>query len=413
MVGYTSGIQFLQSALLTQSFGAYIALLAEEKGWSKTGLSGAAALHSTEAALLGPALGWIVDRFGAPVVIRAGVVISAAGFWALSEVQTLIGFYLSVLVIGLGATLGGYFPLTVSIVQWFERYRARALSIQSLGLAIGGLGVPLVAWVMHEYGWRIAAQGSAVIMLVVAFPLAWRLKRRPEDMGEQVDGLSVNNDRKSDEDTPNPPKPLSKLLMRGLTAKQALRTRAFWLLSLGHACALLIVTSVNVHAISHMKEGLGYSVAQASLVIMIMTIAQVAGVLAGAAIGDRFEKRLVAAGCMLLHATGILALAYATRFSHLVAFALLHGLAWGLRGPFMQALRADYFGRKSFGMIMGMSSLLVALGQISGPMVAGVMADLTGDYRAGFTLLATMAVAGSVMFVYAIKPKWDEPTEAV
>jgi MFS family permease len=135
--------------------------------------------------------------------------------------------------------------------------------------------------------------------------------------------------------------------------------------------------------------------------------------LAGAAIGDRFEKRLVAAGCMLLHATGILALAYATRFSHLVAFALLHGLAWGLRGPFMQALRADYFGRKSFGMIMGMSSLLVALGQISGPMVAGVMADLTGDYRAGFTLLATMAVAGSVMFVYAIKPKWDEPTEAV
>ena len=201
--------------------------------------------------------------------------------------------------------------------------------------------------------------------------------------------------------------------MRGLTAKQALRTRAFWLLSLGHACALLIVTAVNVHAISHMKEGLGYSVAQASLVIMIMTIAQVCGVLAGAAIGDRFEKRMVAAGCMLMHALGILALAYAARFSHLVAFGLLHGLAWGLRGPFMQALRADYFGRKSFGMIMGMSSLLVALGQISGPMIAGVMADLTGDYQAGFTLLAAMAIAGSVMFVYAIKPKWDEPTQVM
>jgi MFS family permease len=413
MVRYTSGIQFLQSALLTQSFGAYIALLAEEKGWSKTGLSGAAALHSTEAALLGPALGWIVDRFGAPVVIRCGVLVSALGFYTLSQVETLIGFYLSVLVIGLGATLGGYFPLTVSVVQWFERYRARALSFQSRGLALGGLGVPLVAGVMHEYGWRVAAQGSAVIMLLVAFPLAWRLKRRPEDIGEQVDGLLPTSDSQSDNETPNQAKPLSKRLIRGLTAKQALRTRAFWLLSLGHACALLIVTAVNVHAISHMKEGLGYSVAQASLVIMIMTIAQVCGVLAGAAIGERFEKRLVAAGCMLLHALGILALAYATRFSHLVAFGLLHGLAWGLRGPFMQALRADYFGRKSFGMIMGMSSLLVALGQISGPMVAGAMADLTGDYQAGFTLLAAMAIAGSVMFVYAIKPKWDEPTQVM
>ena len=322
MVRYTSGIQFLQSALLTQSFGAYIALLAEEKGWSKTGLSGAAALHSTEAALLGPALGWIVDRFGAPVVIRCGVLVSALGFYTLSQVETLIGFYLSVLVIGLGATLGGYFPLTVSVVQWFERYRARALSFQSLGLAIGGLGVPLVAWVMHEYGWRVAAQGSAVIMLVVAFPLAWRLKRRPEDIGEQVDGLLPTSDSPSDDETPNQAKPLSKRLMRGLTAKQALRTRAFWLLSLGHACALLIVTAVNVHAISHMKEGLGYSVAQASLVIMIMTIAQVCGVLAGAAIGDRFEKRMVAAGCMLMHALGILALAYAARFSHLVAFGV-------------------------------------------------------------------------------------------
>jgi hypothetical protein len=48
------------------------------------------------------------------------------------------------------------------------------------------------------------------------------------------------------------------------TARQALRTRAFWLLGLGHAFALLVVTSVNVHGITHMKEGLGYTVPQAS-----------------------------------------------------------------------------------------------------------------------------------------------------
>ena len=69
--------------------------------------------------------------------------------------------------------------------------------------------------------------------------------------------------------------------------------------ALGHGFALLVVTAVNVHAISHMKEGLGYSLAQASLVIMVMTVAQAAGLLLGALVGDRWEKRYMAAACMV------------------------------------------------------------------------------------------------------------------
>ena len=65
MVAAGSGIQFLQSCLLLQSFGAYVAVLRDDRGWSKTELSFAAALHQMEAAILGPLLGWIIDRFGA------------------------------------------------------------------------------------------------------------------------------------------------------------------------------------------------------------------------------------------------------------------------------------------------------------------------------------------------------------
>src|SRR5215210_8736427 len=83
-------MQFLQALLLNQAFGAYVAVLVEERGWSKTSLSGAAALKSTETAVLGPVLGWMVDRFGAQGIIRTGIVIFGLGFMLLSRIDTLL-----------------------------------------------------------------------------------------------------------------------------------------------------------------------------------------------------------------------------------------------------------------------------------------------------------------------------------
>jgi MFS family permease len=192
---------------------------------------------------------------------------------------------------------------------------------------------------------------------------------------------------------------------RTFTAREALRTSAFWLIALGHGFSLLVVTAVNVHVITHMKEGLGYSLEQATLVFTLVTVGQFVGVMLGWVIGEKFEKRLVAAACMLMHAAGLLMLTYATGLVILVIAALVHGTAWGLRGPFMQAIRADYFGRRSIGMIIGLSSLITVFGQIGGPILAGAFADWTGNYRAGFTLLAVLAGLGSFFFLWAKPPK--------
>jgi MFS family permease len=75
-----------------------------------------------------------------------------------------------------------------------------------------------------------------------------------------------------------------------------------------------------------------------------------------------------------------------------------------MRGPMMQAMRADYFGSKSIGMILGIASMVIVLGQVGGPMITAVLADLTGDYRAGFSLLAVMVGLGSLFFAFAKKP---------
>jgi MFS family permease len=188
------------------------------------------------------------------------------------------------------------------------------------------------------------------------------------------------------------------------TVREALRTPAFWLLSLGHGFALFVVTAVNVHAITHIKEGLGYTLEAAALFIMLQTVFQIVGVAIGAWIGDRSDKRLLCALCMVMHMAGLLFLTYATNAAMIVAYAVLHGTAWGLRGPMMQAIRADYFGRRAIGMILGLSLMILVIGQVGGPMIAGVMADLSGNYRSGFTTLALLSGLGSVFFLFATKP---------
>ena len=389
-------LQFLQSLLLNQAFGVYLAVLVEDRGWSKTAVAGAAALKSTEVAILGPVLGWAVDRFGSQGIVRAGIVTFGIGFMLLSQIDTLAGFYAAFVVVALGASMFSNSIVGVAIIHWFEKRRARALSALQFGSAVGGLFVFLVAASIQAYGWRATAFGSGVLAILIGWPVARVIRSRPEDHGETVDGL------------PPPPRddnrPATAPLRHGLSVGEALRTSAFWLIALGHAFALLAVTAVNVHAVAHIKEGLGYSLSMATLVFTLVTVGQFGGVMLGWVIGDRFQKRLVCAACMVMHAAGLLMLTYATGLVVLVISALVHGVAWGLRGPFMQAIRADYFGRSSIGMIIGLSSMIMVIGQIGGPILAAVFADWTGNYRMGFTILAMLSGLGSVFFLMAKPP---------
>jgi MFS family permease len=390
-------LQCLQSLLLNQSFGVYLAVLVEDRGWSKTSISAAAALKSTEVAILGPVLGWAVDRYGSQLIVRVGIITFGVGFMLLSWIDTLAGFYAAFVVIALGSSMFSNSIVGVAIIHWFEKRRARALSALQFGSAVGGLFVFLIAASIQAYGWRATAFGSGVLAILIGWPLARTIRSRPEDHGETVDGV------------PPAPKvegarPAAKPASEGLSTREALRTSAFWLIAFGHAFALLAVSAVNVHAVAHIKEGLGYSLAMATLVFTLVTVGQFFGVMSGWVIGDRYQKRVVSAVCMLLHAAGLLMLTYATGPVVLVLSALVHGVAWGLRGPFMQAMRADYFGRHSIGMIIGLSSMIIVLGNITGPILAGAFADLTGNYRMGFTILAVLCGAGSLFFLLAKPP---------
>ncbi len=394
IVAASSGIQFLASVLWMQSYGAYVVLLQADFGWSKTLLAGAFALTRVESGILGPLQGWLADRFGPRVVLRVGTVLFGIGFLLFSQVQTLTGFYATFVLIALGSSLGGFATLMVSLVNWFDRNRAKAVAMSQIGFALGGFSVPLLILLLQAVGWRTTAIISGVLVIVIGLPLVQVVRHRPSEIGALPDGGPAD---------PAPDAPPAAV-RTDFTARQAMRTRAFWLLSTGHALALLTVSAVMVHLVPHLTEGLGYSLTAAGGVVAMMTVFQMLGQLSGGYLGDRFNKRVICAVCMLAHTAGLLLVTFASAWWMVVAFAALHGLAWGSRAPLMVALRADYFGAASFGTIMGFSSLIVMLGMSAGPIVAGYMADVSGNYESGLALLASCSLLGSVAFLLALPP---------
>jgi PGF-CTERM protein len=393
-------LELLIGALMFHAYGAYVVLLREEFGWSKTMLSAAFAMARAESGILGPVQGWFTDRFGPKILIRAGMLIFGLGFMLFSQITGPVAFFLTFFMMALGSSLGGFLPIGVALVTWFRRHRAMALSLSGSGMAIGGLLTPLVALSLRGMGWRWTAFASGLLVLIVGIPLANLVRHRPEPYGWLPDG----DPRPSLTADPKAPAPAVRA-ERNFTARQAMATRAFWFIAFGHGAALLVVSAVLVHMIVHVTERLGYSLHQASSVVALMTVMQAASQIGGGWLGDRFSKRRIAAACMIGHAVALVVLALATAFWMVLVFAVLHGVSWGMRGPLMAAMRADYFGSLSFGTITGVSSMFVMIGMMVGPLVAGILADRTGSYVPGFTVLAALAALGSVSFTLARRPR--------
>ena len=393
-----AGLQMMQAMFLGQAYGAYVVLLRDEFGWSKTMLSAASSLREAESGILGPIHGWMLDRMGPRAVARIGVVILGIGFMLFSQVNSPLTFYGAFLVMSIGGSMAGYMTVTFAAVHWFERRRATAISLTSTGFALGGMAVPITVLLLEWLGWRGTAFLSGVLIMAIGLPLTQVLRHHPHDYGLHPDG-----DRPDDSGHASM-KAVARSTAGDFTLGEAVRQPAFWWISLGHASALFVVSSMGVHLISHLRESQGYSLGQASTIVFLLTLLFMTGNISGGFLGDRVNKRVLLVACMGMHWAGLLILSHASNVWMVVAFTLIHGLAWGWRGPQMAAIRADYFGRSSFGKIMGVSNMIIIIGTISGPLIAGYMYDRTGNYRLGFDILAGIALAGSVFFILARKP---------
>lgn len=389
VVGGAMVIQALQGSLFYQAFGVYAPFWMAEFGWSRTTISLIHSLHRSESGLLGPVHGWIIQRFGPQRAILAGMALLGAGYVSLGFAQNFGSFMAAFMVMAIGSSLCGFMSLMTLVVNWFARLRARAMALVAFGMSIGGLLVTVVAWLMVTYGWRAVAIGSGALFLLLAFPLARVFVNDPESIGARPDGARPEAGETTTHDvTPG-----------AVSARRVLRSPEFWLISIGHSSALAIVGAVSVHFVLFVGSALEMSVTAAAAMFTLIVVCQMVGQAAGGFLGDHFDKRWLAAGGMGMHSVAMLLLITAASTAVVIAAAVLHGLAWGLRGPLMSAIRADYFGRKAFAMVMGYSSLVIMVGAVLGPLIVGLLADLRGDYGLAFGVLAAIGVVGTIAFL--------------
>ncbi len=386
--------------LMFHAFGLYVVEFVEEFGWSRTALSIAFSIQMVEAGLLGPIQGFVLDKFGPRRIMLVGITIFGIGFFMLSQINTLTEFYIAFIVIALGMGVGSMMGVAVAVVNWFNRKRAFATALMAIGFAFGGFLQPGVAWSLENLGWRETSVISGLLVLGIGLPLAMLMRHRPEQYGYGVDGdpprqgLGAGGPIEDfDPDEIN------------FTWQEAMRTRAFWLISIGHALSLLVIGAVMVHFVSYVNDSLGFSLGQAANLLLVITVFTVIGMLLGGYLGDRMPMRHILAVAMIGHMVSLLVLTLWPTLAGALTFSVIHGLSFGARGPLTMAIRAEYFGRAAFGTVMGFSSLIILAGMVFGPIVAGQSYDITGSYQIGFIGLAIVGGLGSLAFVWSTRPE--------
>lgn len=401
VVAAGAGSQALTSALAGQGFGLYFVALQKEFGWSRTLLAGAFSFTRLEGAVIGPVEGFLVDRLGPRRVMLVGFAVCGLGFLLFSFTRSPLTFYLSFLVISFGTSLAGYIPVTAAANNWFIRKRALAMAVAQSGASLGGLLVPVLALSLAAAGWRQTAVGAAALVFVGGVLLASRMRTRPEDYGLLPDGETRPDGPQDSTAVPRRP---AAAMARDFTAAEALRTRAFWLLSIAHSFSIVALTAATVHQIPYMVSGLGMSTQAAAAVVALFTGVQLVAQLGCGLVGDRINKRYAIAALTLGQGVALAVLGLLHSLAGPLLFAVLLGACWGARMPLILAIRGDYFGRKSYATIAGWLNATLAAGSMVGPVLAGVLADRLGTYNPVFLILSVLPAVGAGLFFLAKAP---------
>lgn len=405
------GSGFLAQLILglgTQPFTTYLGPMEREFGWSRAQLAGPRSVIGAETALLGPVQGYLVDRLGPRVVMGLGVFLLGLGMVLFGLIDNMWQYYAANIVGGVGSSMCGILVVSTAVNTWFRRKRTMAMAIATIGFSVAGIiGVPAIVWVQAEYGWRAAAIATGVAIWLIGIPTTAVLRPSPESMGLHPDGDEPAALAAAAATRAAAPR-TSGSGMLDFGTREALRTPAFWLIGIGSGLYILVQSSIFVHLFLHLEQGVGMSRASAALAFTILNTVNIAGRLMGGWLGDRYRKDTTLAIGSLGTGISMLMLAWATSSAPVYAFAVIFGLCWGVRVPLVNSVAGDYFGRTSYGKILGALQLISSPLGILGPWVTGWAADVRGDYQLVITVLGALAMLSGVMFFLARPPAIPE-----
>jgi len=403
IVGAGGMVQWYTSAIFWRGFQAFVPPILETFGWSR-GVTGAAiSLQRGESGLISPFVGVILDKYGPRKAMAFGILLTGGGFVYMSQMQSLWQFYIAIGLLTLGMSFGTFIVFVVTVANWFVRKRARALATLMSFSAIGGLTLPILVASIDTFGWREVMLACGIGFWLIGFPATLVMRKRPEDYGMVPDGgpdESLVNGKANR---------AGGIREQAITMRQAIKLRFFWQLAIVTSLGQL-VSSTNLFHFAALLD-YGMTAALAAAAAGAVAIGDLSGRAGIAVIGDRFDKRKMLTIAMIMQTIGVAGLAgiNAEVFGvnlglwPLPLFVVFFGLGFGSSIPLRLSILGDYFGRTSYGSIVGLTSSVNALFGAAGPALVGFIYDGTDSYRLGFTTLAVMLVI-SIPLALGLEP---------
>lgn len=379
-------------------FSVFYTPILKEFGWSSAVVAGAFSLSRLEGGIEGPVVGWLIDKYGSRKLMFVGVILTALGFFAMTAVDNVVMLYLVYGgLLSIGYNTGFMHSMGALMAQWFVKKRGRAMSVYTLAAGIGGAFiVPLLAKSITLNGWRTTALLCGASYLVVGLPLVYLVRNKPEDMGLLPDGGSLSSG--GDRSLVVPETELEP----DHSTREFLRTRTFWTLMLWESFRSFLLGSLVLHQIPYLVS-IGIPEETAATILGLMITLSIPGRLVFGSLGDYRSKRLLLVLAMGLQAVGIYVFSQATGILHAYAFVVIYGIGYGGAIPLLYAFRADLFGRKRFASISGFAAPFRMVGSVVGPIFAGYIFDVYGDYRLAFNVFTVLALLSAVTF-YFVRP---------
>ena len=394
-------IGFYVGGAIFYGFTAFFEPIREEFGWSYTQISFAASLRGLEMGIFAPLVGFLVDRFGSRKLIFWGTITVGFGLILLSHTQSLAMFYVSFLLIAFGAGGCAAVVTMAAVANWFHKNVGIALGVMASGFGASGLMVPLIVQLIDVSGWRATLIVLGLGMWVLGIPLSFVIRNRPEQYGYLPDGTSPS-DRMPHLENQDPGVKTAEIGF-----KEALKKKSFLYLIILDAIRMMIVAAVIIHIMPYLGS-LGLPRVTAGLVAGAIPLASIIGRFGFGWLGDVFDKRHVMAWAFCMISLGMLAFCYVrviwVAFVFLLLFSPGYGGSMVLRG----AILREYFGRNSFGKMIGITMGAASIGGIIGPTLAGWAFDTFGSYRLVWLVFCGLS---SLAIYLALKIKKDMGSE--
>ena len=409
LVIITGLVMVIATVPLFHAMAVWAVALERHFGWSRAQLGLALTLTRVESGLIGPLEGYLVDRVGTRRMVLIGLLILGGAWVFFSRVENLWMFYVAYILMAVGQGLGSWIPLMTMLNKWFSRRRSSAIGWANVVSRFGALLlVPAIAWAVTDapgrIGWNMTALILGIAIVVLAIPLASLIRNDPKDYGEVPDGGTLRPTAAAG----GPAASASQPRQNDMTAAEALRTPAFWLIAFGHGFTSMVILAIMTH-LGLLMVDKGFTGQDAGWVVSAYTGVAMVFQLVGGYSGDRMSKRVALAFFTTLQAAGVLVLVVADTLPMFYMFGILFGAGFGGRNPLTVAIRADYFGTGSFGKILGFSTVPMNLLLLIASPFAGWMFDQYGSYDLAFLILAGLNLVGAGCFLIAARPRPRRP----